>query len=161
TGRDHEALITRTKDVLDNATPSGNAMAATGLLRLAKLTGNRDLEEKAGRTLQLSRGLMAERPVGSGQMQLALDFHLGPVEELAIVGDPKDEETKRALRIIRGQFRPNKVVALKAPDDDAAERVIPLLAGKEASGGVTTYSCQNFTCQAPLVGAAALEAALK
>src|SRR5262249_49847363 len=77
TGRDHEALITRTKDLLDNATPSGNAVAATGLLRLAKLTGRRGLEDKAAATLRLCRGLMAERPVGCGQMLLALDFYLG------------------------------------------------------------------------------------
>jgi uncharacterized protein YyaL (SSP411 family) len=161
TGRDHEALITRTKDLLDNATPSGNAMAATGLQRLAKLTGNRELEEKAARTLQLSRGLMADRPVGSGQMLLALDFYLGPVQEFAVVGDPAREETKRVLRAIRSQYRLNKVVALKSPSDDTAERIIPLLGSKPASGDVCTYVCQDFACQAPLVGAAAVEAATR
>ena len=44
TGRSHEALIARQKDVYDNATPSGNAMAATALLRLAALTGRDDLD---------------------------------------------------------------------------------------------------------------------
>jgi uncharacterized protein YyaL (SSP411 family) len=161
TGRDHEALITRTKDLLDNATPSGNAMAATGLLRLARLTGKRDLEEKAVATLRICRGLMADRPVGCGQMLLALDFYLGPVQEFAVVGDAAQEETKRVLRTIRGQFRPSKVVALKLPSDGNAERVLPLLAGKWTGGGVTTYVCQNFACDAPLVGAAAVEAALK
>lgn len=158
TGCDHEALITRTKDLLDNATPSGNAMAATGLLRLAKLTGKRELEEKAAAALRLSRGLMAERPIGCGQMLLALDFYLGSVQEFAVVGDPAQEETKRVLRTVRGQFRPNKVVALKSPDDDTAERTIPLLAGKKTTGSVTTYICQDLACQAPLVGAAAVEA---
>jgi uncharacterized protein len=161
TGRDHEPLITRTKDLLDNATPSGNAMAATALLRLAKLTGRRDLEDKAEATLRLCRDLMAERPMGCGQMLIALDFHLGPVQEFAVVGDPASEETHRVLRAIRGQFRPNKGVAMKSPNDDATEQVVPLLAGRKASGKVTTYVCQEFVCQAPLVGAAAVEAALK
>ncbi|HMF11220.1 MAG TPA: hypothetical protein VKE94_02910, partial [Gemmataceae bacterium] len=161
TGRDHEALIARTKDLLDNATPSGNAMAATALLRLAKLTGNRDLEEKAAKTLRLARGLMAERSIGCGQMLLALDFHLGPVQEFAVVGDPAGEEARRVLRSVRGQFRPNKVVAMKSHHDDAAERVVPLLAGKKATGGVTTYICEDFVCRKPLLGATAVEVALR
>src|SRR5207248_210337 len=116
--------------------------------------------EKAERTLRLCRGLMAERPTGCGQMLVALDFYLGPVQEFAVIGDPAHEETKRALRAIRGQFLPKKVVALRTSRDSTAEEVLPLLAGKTANGGVTTYICQNFACQTPLIGAAALEAAL-
>jgi uncharacterized protein YyaL (SSP411 family) len=160
TGRDHESLITRTKDLLDNATPSGNAMAATALLRLAKLTGRRDLQDKAGATLQLCRGLMAERPMGCGQMLLALDFHLGPVQEFAVVGDPASEESHHVLQTIRGGFRPNKVVALKAPGDSEVDKILPLIADKAAHGSVTCYVCENFTCGAPLVGAEVLKAHL-
>jgi uncharacterized protein YyaL (SSP411 family) len=158
TGRDHEELITRTKDLLDNATPSGNAMAATGLLRLAKLTGRRDLQEKAEATLRLARGLMAERPIGCGQMLIALDYWLGPVAEFAVVGDPQSEETKQVLKLIRGGFRPDKVVAMKSKADSA--NTIPLLADKTARGSVTTYICENFACQAPLVGVEQLNSRL-
>ena len=49
TGQSHEALIARQKDAYDNATPSGNAMAATALLRLGALTGRDDLT--AGRPI--------------------------------------------------------------------------------------------------------------
>jgi uncharacterized protein YyaL (SSP411 family) len=156
TGRDHEQLITRTKDLLDNATPSGNAMAATGLLRLAKLTGRRDLHEKAETTLRLARGLLPDRPIGCGQTLIALDFYLGPVTEFAVVGDPKADETKRVLHLIRSGFRPNKVTALKsaAGSSDA----VALLADKTARGRVTTYICENFACQAPIVGLEALKA---
>jgi hypothetical protein len=53
-------------------------------------------------------------------------------------------------------------VALRpaGPGGDAAEKVLPLLAGKTAAGAVTTYVCEDFTCQDPLVGAEAVEAAL-
>ncbi|MBI1915712.1 MAG: thioredoxin domain-containing protein [Planctomycetes bacterium] len=159
TGRDHELLIARNKDAYDNATPSGNAMAVTGLLRLARLTGRAELQQKAEATLQLYRGLMTSS-LAVGQMLVAYDFHLGPVQEFAIVGDPAAEETRRVLRAIRGRFRPNKVVALMAPTTPGADAMIPLLAGKTVQDGVTTYICQNFTCQAPLTGAAALDAAL-
>jgi uncharacterized protein YyaL (SSP411 family) len=156
TGKDHESLIARTKDPHDNATPSGNAVAVTGLLRLVRLTGRNDLQDKAEATLNLYRGLLNRHPIAVSQMALALDFHLAPVQEFAIVGDDA-EEAARVLRSIHGAFRPNKVIALLKP---GAERSISLLEGKKAQGGVTTYICQHFTCQAPLIGAEAVEKAL-
>jgi uncharacterized protein YyaL (SSP411 family) len=101
---------------------------------------------------------MAERPVGCGQMLLALDFYVGPVAEFAVVGDREAEETKEVLRIIRRGFRPNKVVALKSPNEPADS--IGLLADKTKRGVVTTYICENFACQAPLVGVEALKTQL-
>jgi uncharacterized protein YyaL (SSP411 family) len=162
TGRDHETLIARGKDPHDNATPSGNAMAVTALLRLAKLSGRTELLEKAEATLRAYAGLLASHPLAAGQMLVALDFYLGPVREIAVVGDPSAEERRRVLRAVRGGFRPNQVVACKPAVGDArADELIPLLAGKTSVGGVMTYVCENFTCQAPLVGAEAVEAALK
>ena len=88
-------------------------------------------------------------------MLLALDYYLGPVQEFAVVGDLEAEETRRVLRAIQGRFRPNKAVAAGTGDR------VPLLAGKAARGGrVTTYLCENFACQEPLVGAESLESAL-
>src|SRR5207248_656949 len=143
TGRDHEARIARSKDPQDNATPSGNSMAATALLRLAKLTGRAELQEKAVRTLQCFRGLLASSPMAAGQMLVALDFHLGPVDEVAVLGTAGSEEVREALRLVRRPFRPHQVVA--SGENDAAGRVVPLLAGKKALGTVTTYLCRDFT----------------
>jgi uncharacterized protein YyaL (SSP411 family) len=162
TGRDHESLIARGKDPHDNAIPSGNAMAVTALLRLVKLTGRMDLQEKAEATLRLYRGLLGSHPLAAGQMLLALDFELGPVQEVAIIGDPAAEDTRRVLRAIRGSYRPHQVTALKLPgsEEGKLDELLPLLAGKTGSGAVATYVCQDFACQAPLLGAEAAEAAL-
>jgi uncharacterized protein YyaL (SSP411 family) len=162
TGRDHEQLIARGKDPHDNATPSGNAMAVTALLRLAKLTGRAELQAKAEATLRAYTGLLAAHPFAAGQMLIALDFYLGPVQEIAVVGDPAADETRQVLRLIRGGFRPNQVVAFKPKvGDGRAEELVPLLAERAAKDGVTTYVCENFTCQAPLVGVAAVKAAFR
>jgi hypothetical protein len=162
TGRSHEALIARNKEPQDSAIPSGNSLAVMALLRLAKLTGREDLWEKAQATLRLFRGLMVGSPMAAGQMLTALDFYLGPVQEFAAVGDPDSPDTRRVLRAIHGGFRPNKVVALLPPRDGKhAQEVLPLLAGKTSAGPVTTYLCQDFTCQAPWVGPEAVEAALQ
>jgi uncharacterized protein YyaL (SSP411 family) len=156
TGKSHEALIARTKDPHDNATPSGNAMAVTGLLRLHKLTGNAAWLDKAEGTLQLYRGLLASAPLAAGQMLIALDFSLGPVQEFAVIGD--EAEAQEVLTLLRQGFRPRKVVAWKSPRGAVG---VPLLEGKTARAGVTTYICQDFTCQEPVVGIEALRAALK
>jgi uncharacterized protein YyaL (SSP411 family) len=154
TGNDHEALIARGKDPHDNATPSANSVAVTALLRLVKLTGDAGLQTRAETTLGLYAELMEARPFATGQMLLALDYHLGPVQEFAVVGDIRGEGTRRVLRAIQKGFRPNKAVAAGTGDR------VPLLAGKAAKGGVTTYLCEDFACQEPLVGPEALESAL-
>jgi uncharacterized protein YyaL (SSP411 family) len=153
TGRDHETLIARGKDTQDNATPSGASMAATALLRLAKLTGRADLWRRAEAALQAARGLLQGHPLAAGQMLIALDFYLGPVDEIAVIGDPSAAETKRVLRAVRGGFRPHQVTALQAPSASESAKTVPLLAEKIALGAVTTYVCRDFACQAPLVGA--------
>ena len=133
-------------------------MAVTALLRLAKLTGRRDLQEKAEATLQVYRGLLEASPISMGQMLLALDFYFGPVQEFAVVGNQADNGTQRVLRALRRDFQPNKVIALK--NGNEPDELVPLLKGKMQKGPVTTYCCENFTCQAPLIGAEAVEAAL-
>jgi hypothetical protein len=112
TGQSHEVLIARTKDPHDSSIPSGSSMAVQALLRLARLTGRAELHDKAEKTLRLYRELIVSSPLAAGQMLVDLDFYLGPVQELAVVGDPAAEETRQALELIRRGFRPNKAVAL-------------------------------------------------
>jgi uncharacterized protein YyaL (SSP411 family) len=161
TGRDHEPLIARTKDPHDSSIPSGNGLAATALLRLAHLTGRADFRDRALGALRLFSELLASAPQAAGQMLLALDFHLGPVKEFAVVGDPAAAETWKALALIHQGFQPARVIALKGPATAPdVEGLIPLLAGKPAGAGVTTYICEDFACQAPVVGTEALRQAL-
>jgi uncharacterized protein YyaL (SSP411 family) len=141
-------LILRLKDQHDGSTPSGSAMAVTGLLRLAELTGNSRWREEADRGLQALRGVMHNSPMAAAQALVALDFALGPIEEVAIVGER--EPAKRVLRAARAPFRPRRVVAFREPD---SESPLPLLADKPANGPVATYICRNYACQAPILDA--------
>lgn len=157
TGRDHESLIARTKDPHDSSVPSGNGVAAMALLRLAKFTGRADLQIKAEATLRLFGTIMGTSPLAAGQMLIALDFHLAPVDEFAVVGNLESADVKEVLRVIFSGFRPHKVVAATATPQAAT---IPLLTGKEAKGPVTIYVCRKSVCQAPLVGVDAVKKAL-
>ncbi len=160
TADDHEKLIARTKDLHDGSTPSGNAMAVTALLRLAKLCNCRDFAAKAEETLRGFQGMMADSPAASGQMLIALDFFLGPVEEITVIGETDADETRRVLHEIRAAFRPNQVVAFHDPGIGEPPGFIPLLKDRPMEGAVTTYVCENFICKAPAVGAEAAIAAI-
>jgi hypothetical protein len=162
TARDHEQLIARSKDPHDSSIPSGNSMAATALLRLARLTSDKTFQEKAEATLRLFQGLMTSRPFVVSQMLIALDFHLGPAREVAVVGELADASTQEVLRTLRGKFRPHQVLALRPAqgDRDKLEKLMPFLADKAPAGSVTTYMCENYACRAPLVGAEAVKSAV-
>ena len=155
---DHEKLIARTKDLHDGSTPSGNSVAVMVLLRLAKLLDRRDFAAKAEETLRGYRETMAEHPAAAGQMLVALDFHLGPAQEIAVIGKSGDAETQRALAAIRRGFRPNQVIAFHDPSTGPPPDFVPLLKDRPmVNDTVTVYVCENFSCRAPLVGADAVE----
>jgi uncharacterized protein YyaL (SSP411 family) len=149
-------LILRLKDQHDSSIPSGSAMAVTGLVKLAELTGTARWREIADRGLRALAGVIHDSPLAAAQSLVALDFALGPVEEVAVVGSGDD--AKRVVRAAREPFRPRRVVAFKQPD---AESPLPLLADRTAQGAVTTYVCQNYACHAPMVGVDAAETALR
>ena len=159
TSADHESLVTRPKDLYDNATPSGNSVAVETLLRLAELTGEGSYRDRAERVLGSLAGPMGQHPTAFGHLLCALDFHVGPVKEVALVGDPADGATRELVQATFSRFLPNKVVALRPAGDSGAraEQLIPLLAERPQQGGrPTAYVCQQFACQLPVTGPAAL-----
>ncbi len=146
TSDDHETLITRPKDVQDNAVPSGNAMAATVLLKLGAFTGDSRYIDAAQDALQSVRGAMGSAPLGFAQWLVALDFALGKPKEIAIIGAP--EEVRSLLDVVFREYRPSQIVAVAQPGEASP---IPLLEGRtQLNGRATAYVCHGFTCQLPV-----------
>jgi uncharacterized protein YyaL (SSP411 family) len=161
TARDQEALVTRPRDVGDNATPSGHSVAAEALLRLAALTGNELYRERAEAVLAGQAPLMARFPAGFGRMLCAADLAASRIAELAVVGDPLAADTRALLAVAQRPFRPHLVLARLAPGDDEAPALTPLLQGREQLGGrATAYVCEQFACKLPVTEPAALESQL-
>ena len=141
TPSDGEVLVARQKDLDDNPTPSGNSMLAFVLLRLARIWGDDELERSAVGVLRLIRDVMPRAPSAFGWALCALDLHLSPPRELAIVGGPDSEVARAALHALDA----NAVVAF-GPGDD-----VPLLAGKTlVDGRPAVYVCERFACRAPV-----------
>ncbi len=151
TGKDHEQLIARGKDPRDGAMPSGNAMAATCMARLSKLTGRPELIEKLERTFQLFATIMRHSPMEAAQMLIAWDLFQPATREIALVGEPDSPGVSEILTQLHQRFVPNKVVALRRPtESDADVQPVRLLEGKSAvDAGATVYVCRQWTCSAP------------
>ena len=139
----HEALITRTKDYFDNATPSGNSVAADVLVRLGAQLGRNDLTEKAKRLFESTGALLAQYPSGFGRLLEAIDFYLGPSKEVAVVVAGKDADL--FITAYRKRYLPRTVIAAGGTGTVALLRDRPAIGGKS-----TAYVCENMTCQRPV-----------
>ena len=158
TANDHETLIARNKEIFDNATPSSSAMTAMALGRLGKLCGNRVFLDASEEILRQGTGVMQRSAIGGAQLLNVLDMILGPTPEIVILGDSEDAETIELLYDLRHRFLPNRVIALAASADGVKSvNLKDIFAGKQQQGGVvTTYLCENFACQKPVMGQQAL-----
>jgi uncharacterized protein YyaL (SSP411 family) len=162
TSNDHETLITRTKDLMDNATPSGNSVAVAVLLRLGLLTGEERYQQIADRTLQMLQDSILQYPTAFGRLLCALDFRLSSPHEIAVIGERNASDTKALLAALAAHYLPNKVVACAAPNDEQATQTIKLLAARPQIGAqATAYVCHQYRCEAPVTDPAALLAQLK
>jgi uncharacterized protein len=155
TGTDAEALITRPRDVFDNATPSANSLAANGLLRLAGLTGESRWQETGESAVRAVGAVMGEHPTAFAELLGALERAVRPPLEVAVVGDPADPATAALAGEVRRRFLPT-AVAVTAPPGAGAD-VTPLLADRPlVDGKPTAYVCQHFACQRPVTDPEAL-----
>jgi uncharacterized protein YyaL (SSP411 family) len=148
TSDDHETLITRPRDLQDNATPSGNAMAVTALLRLAGLTNETGYIDAARTAISQVLPLLGQYPSAFGQWLQAFMGATSPLVEVAIAGDPGSSETADLLGVVRAGYRPFVVVAVG--DCASARDAVPLLRNRsQLNGRATAYVCQSFSCRRP------------
>jgi uncharacterized protein YyaL (SSP411 family) len=149
TSSDHEELIARRKEVGDHPIPSGNSSVAMGLLRLAALTGEYRYAEAAAGVFALFGKPAVEHPDAFAHLLRALDFHLSPSREVALVGADLGE----LAAAVRERLRPHLVLA-GGPE---GSEVPPLMTGRTAvEGRAAAYVCENFACQLPVTEAAEL-----
>ena len=147
TGNDADPLITRMKDVFDNAIPSANSLAAVALFRLGALTGQSSFVESAERVLQLVSKQVAQHPTGFGHLLGALDIYHNGSTEVLITGNRSD-----LVEVVNSSLLPNVVLAW----------------GESFSGplwenrtGDQAWVCRNFECELPITSTEDLEKSLK
>ena len=159
TGSDAEELVLRPKELYDNATPSGNSVAAEMFLRLASFTGDAEYERRralrappdprrdGGGADRVRPSALRARPSTSGRRTRSRSSAI-----------PVAADTRAlAAEVTNPAYRPNIVLAVAAPDDELAARTVPLLRDRVARDGrATAYVCERFTCKLPVTDVAAL-----
>ncbi|GAB4258738.1 thioredoxin domain-containing protein [Thermincola ferriacetica] len=159
-GTDAENLITRPKEIYDGALPAGNSVAAVNLFRLARLTGDRQIAERAREQLKAFGGSVAESPMGHSHFLMAVWLDLTPPLDITVVGDRKAGDTEKMLATVNSRFMPEATVILKppGPEGEKLAQAVAFLRDRQAvNGKATAYVCKNYSCHPPVTDADKLE----
>jgi len=156
TSKEAQGLLLRPKDVQDNATPSGNALACEALLKLAAFTDEGKYRDLAEKSLGLVVDFATRHPTAFARWLSAADFALGTVKQVAALYQADSGPAQDILQLVQSKYRPNMVVAASTypPADEAPTllRERPL-----KNGRATVYVCEGFVCQNPVTSMSDLE----
>jgi uncharacterized protein YyaL (SSP411 family) len=152
---DHENLLIRPKDIQDNATPSGNALAANALLQIAAFGDHPEWQKLAEDMLIPMLETIVQYPTAFAKWLYAADFALGPVREVAVIGKPEHS----LVDVLWSEYRPRLVAAIS---DYPPDKHTPALLSERPlkENAPTAYVCQNFVCKQPVNNANELAAQL-
>jgi uncharacterized protein len=155
TAEDHETLIHRSRSFSDDATPSGNAIAASALQRLGWLLGRSDYLDAATRALRAAWPTLSEAPLAQVHMAGMLRDYLQPHAFVILRGEA--EQMRLWQRELQRGWRPDmSVIAIPAD----ATGLPSALAEKIPVNEVVGYLCRGSVCAAPETNLAALLKAL-
>jgi hypothetical protein len=149
---DMEDGLSRQKDVYDGALPSGNSVSALNMVRLARLLGDQEQEDKASHIISIFAENVSQSYAGHAMMLAALDYLLGPSYEVVIAGTPRDDSSQNMIRSLRKHFMPNAVVILRG-DEEQARRINELAPYTRfydrMKNQTTAYVCIDRRCMPP------------
>ena len=148
TPHDGETLLIRPKDIFDNATPSGNALACEALLKLAAYTDNGKYRDLAEQALAIMGDSALRHPLGFARWLSAAENAQGNTKQVAVLGEAGEENFEHMLNIIRAEYRPGVVVASSAYP---TQKDVPALLNDRilVNGKATAYICEGFVCKQP------------
>ena len=151
TSHEAEELISRQKEIYDGAVPSGNSAAALNLIKLSRITGKVEYEQKAAELGKVFSDTIERGPMAYTLFMMGLDFGLGPSYEVVIVGNPDSDDTKAMIQAVRKKYSPSKVVLLKDAGEKAKiTEIADFTKGQSSlSGKATAYVCLNHVCNLP------------
>jgi uncharacterized protein YyaL (SSP411 family) len=158
TGEDSGVPL-RMKDDNDSAEPAASSVAALNLLRLAQFRNDRQMAERARKTIDAFAPTLSHFASAMPQMLVSVDFSLSKPCQIVIAVKIGDAETKTLLKEVNRHFLPNKVLILADGADgqkylgeqNEAIRAMSMIDGRPAA-----YVCEDFTCKAPLTDPKAL-----
>ncbi len=160
---DAEPLIVRQKELQDAAIPAGNSMALLNLIRLARLTGRTEYEDRADTLAQFAAPQVRSQPSAFTGLLLGLNMAFTDAREVVIAGAADAADTQALIEAVRGVYAPETAVLHRPERDD------PLIATyapfvephRPQNGQAAAYICEQFQCQAPTTDPEAVRVALE
>jgi uncharacterized protein len=157
-GKD-KSVVLRMKDDNDSAEPAASSVAALNLLRLSQFRDDKQIAERARKTIDSFAATLSHFPSAMPQMLVAIDYSLSKPRQIVIAGKKDSPETKAILREVHRHFLPDTILLLAdgaegqkyLGDKNEAIRAMSTVDGKPAA-----YVCENFTCKAPVTDPKAL-----
>ena len=149
TGIDHESLIIRPINFQDNAIPSGAAIAADVLLKMAVITGRKEFGQYGKDALKSSVPMLNQYPLGAGHWLCVLDFYLDKTKEIVVLGKSKSCDTKELVAEVFRHYIPNRVFVGNDVEDETVSN-LPILQRKNlVNGKATAFVCEDYVCSLP------------
>lgn len=148
-----ESMLVRQKEIYDGSIPSANAIILQNLIRLAHITANTSLEEKANELSNTFSTQINTHPTAYTHFITAVQYMSSSTQEIVIVGEPKNKDTKQILSFLQSTYIPHTCIIVKDPKDTNSllEKLIPWITNYDQINKKTTvYICKNQTCQQPL-----------
>ena len=159
TSHDHEVLIQRNKIGPDNATPSGNGIAAQALLRLSLVTGETKYAEAAERCLKLFFPALQQAAAYHSSLCTALAEFLQPPALLVLRGTAREVGAWR--NALRTHYLPDMMTIMLAGDVADLPAALDKPRPEQTSGEkVTAWLCHGTQCLPPITDLGELLSAL-
>jgi hypothetical protein len=157
-GEDSEQLFTRPKESYDGAVPSANSVALMNLLRLARMTGNTDLEAKVEKQIQLFSSTVKSSLTAHSFFLSSVIFTLDSSREIVIVGKKDNLKTRLMIETTNKYYLPNTTIVFKSEDNEIEiNKIAPYIEGiKMINEDAAVYVCENYSCQEPITSTAKL-----
>ena len=155
TAADSEPLIVRPRTIDDNPVSAGQSVAANLFFRMHAFTGDDRWRERGVEIVAPLVTVIGRAPLAVAGLAAAMELAVGPMLEIAIVGDPADPRTRALLTVAQQTFDPLRVLAWGKSGD------VPLLDDRPlVDGAPAAYVCRGFVCDAPVTDPRGLEGAL-
>ena len=158
-------LIVRQREVYDGAVPSGNSVALSNLLRLARLTAEAKYERAAGEVSRAFSRTVGSHPSAFSMFLCGLELVVDGGQELVIAGDPESDAVTEMLDVAGRGYEPHLVTILRPAGEDArgVTEIAPFLVEFRGEPGAeaTAYLCRGLMCERPVTSVAELKSLLE
>ena len=149
TGIDAEQLLSREKEIYDDALPSGNGLAAVMLVKMAFLTGETSYLDKVEEMKYSFYDSLSNYASASTSFMQSLMLMENPTKEVVVIGQENDIDRQKLIKKLHSTHLPHTAV-LVGENSGTLSAIAPFTAEyKQLEGKTTIYVCENFACQNP------------